>query len=132
MRFCTIGLVTWFATWYTAEVLHGQTQNPRTTSSAEVRVIDTCVGPVFIPNAVSPNGDGMNDRWKPVWWAERITSYELRVFDRWGHELFFSMDPDTAWEANDVPVGVYAYQLHAIEEGSAAAYEAVGHVTVVR
>ncbi|MBK6540930.1 MAG: gliding motility-associated C-terminal domain-containing protein [Flavobacteriales bacterium] len=101
-------------------------------STAEVRVIDTCVGPVFIPNAVSPNGDGINDRWKPVWWAERITSYELRVFDRWGHELFFSMDPDTAWEANDVPVGVYAYQLHAIEEGSAAAYEAVGHVTVVR
>lgn len=101
-------------------------------STWEVRVIDTCVGPMFIPNAVSPNGDGINDRWKPVWWADRIKTYDLRVFDRWGHEVFSSTDPDLAWEPHDVPIGIYAYRLHATEEGSTAAYEATGHVTVVR
>lgn len=101
-------------------------------STAEVQVVDACVWPLYVPNAVTPNGDGLNDSWRPVWQAERITHWQVQVFDRWGHTLFTTTDPTVAWDPTDVAVGCYAYHVEAAEAGSATMRIARGHVTVVR
>ncbi len=54
--------------------------------------------PVYVPNAFSPNGDGLNDCFKPEFAPEaKIITYTFRVFDRWGNFLFDATGPDDCW-----------------------------------
>ena len=46
--------------------------------------VERCNCEVFMPNAFSPNGDGVNDLFKGFADCERVTGYKLEVFDRWG------------------------------------------------
>jgi len=46
---------------------------------------------VFVPNAFSPNGDGVNDLFRPFIGPGVANVNFMRVFDRWG-ELVFSTD----------------------------------------
>ena len=45
-----------------------------------------------------------------------LTNYELRIYSRWGQEVFSTTDPDARWNGKfigeDLPVDVYTYQLH--------------------
>jgi gliding motility-associated-like protein len=57
-------------------------------------------GNLFVPNAFSPNGDGVNDRFYPGGTGiNRIKS--LRVFNRWGEIVFEKAD----FSANDAAYG---------------------------
>ena len=57
-------------------------------------------GPVliYIPNAFTPNNDGINDAFKVV--ISEVTRYELSIYNRWGELVFFSEDPDEVWVGN--------------------------------
>jgi gliding motility-associated-like protein len=50
----------------------------------------------FIPNAFSPNGDGINDYFYGK--GVGIAKYELYVFDRWGNLIFFADDINKYWD----------------------------------
>lgn len=54
---------------------------------------------VYVPNAFSPNGDGVNDVFK-AYPAEGVDfqEFEFLVFDRWGDLLFSSQDPALGWD----------------------------------
>lgn len=84
------------------------------TISDTLRVIPEFL--VYIPNAFSPNGDGLNDIWYPsvfVW-----KTYNLRIFDRWGEEIFQSNDPNEGWNGEAhrggvlSPIGSYSYLIN--------------------
>ncbi len=71
---------------------------------------------IFVPNVFSPNGDGVNDGFKPIVHPDyQIISYQLRIFDRWGGFVFESRDPDATWAGRTrnelVASGVYIYFL---------------------
>ena len=74
-------------------------------------------GPVliYIPNAFTPNNDGINDAFKVV--ISEVTRYELSIYNRWGEMVFFSEDPDEVWVGNVnggehyAPAGMYNYRL---------------------
>ncbi len=51
---------------------------------------------IYVPNAFSPNGDGLNDVFQPK--GVGITGYRLEVFDRWGEKLFESSDFFAGWD----------------------------------
>ena len=56
------------------------------------------VGPdftLYIPNAFSPNGDGMNDVFEPK--GSYIKNFEMYIFDRWGMELYHTTDIFKGW-----------------------------------
>lgn len=54
---------------------------------------------VWIPNAFTPNGDGKNDIFMPVFSdPSYVTDYEFLVFDRWGNLLFNTNDPYKGWD----------------------------------
>jgi gliding motility-associated-like protein len=57
-------------------------------------------GNLFIPNAFSPNGDGMNDRFYPRGKGVFLIR-SLRVFDRWGEMVFEKLN----FNANDASAG---------------------------
>jgi gliding motility-associated-like protein len=97
---------------------------------------DQCDCPVFVPNAFTPDGDGINDTFAPV--LDCATSdYRLSVFDRWGQMIWSSDDPQAAWDGTaggDPPhTGVYEWML---EIATRTVYDSfprrlVGHVTVM-
>jgi gliding motility-associated-like protein len=75
-------------------------------------------GPVliYIPNAFTPNNDGINDAFQVV--ISDVTRYELDIFNRWGELVFHSEDPDEVWIGNVnggdhyAPAGMYNYRLN--------------------
>ncbi len=72
---------------------------------------------VFMPNAFSPNNDGVDDLLRPI--AEHIDHYNLHVFNRWGAEVYAYAGADITRGWDGVyhtvaqPVGVYMYVLNA-------------------
>ena len=68
---------------------------------------------VFIPNAFSPNGDGVND--VLLVYGNYITTMELRIFNRWGQEVFYSQNQGQGWdgtfEGEQLTPDVYGYWL---------------------
>lgn len=75
-------------------------------------------GRIEMPNAFSPNGDGKNDVIKPVI-IGRLSDqgYRFTLYNRWGQQLFNSMDPQAGWNGmqKGVPceMGVYFYVIKA-------------------
>jgi gliding motility-associated-like protein len=69
----------------------------------------------YIPNAFTPNNDGLNDVFKPS--GSFVSQYELLIFDRWGNEIFKSNDINTGWDGtvqgSSLPcmVDVYVYSV---------------------
>jgi gliding motility-associated-like protein len=51
---------------------------------------------LYIPNAFSPNGDGINDAYYV--YAEGVKRIVWSVFDRWGEVVFTSADINTGWD----------------------------------
>jgi gliding motility-associated-like protein len=70
--------------------------------------------PVKIPNAFSPNGDGINDRWD----ITNLSDYPgatVEVFNRFGQPVFFSKGYNDPWDGknkgNALPVATYYYVI---------------------
>ena len=75
------------------------------------------VMPDLIPNAFSPNGDGLND----VFRIEGVTYQKVvvfQVFNRYGQVVFSTTNPDVGWDGRfngkDCEVGVYYYLVRLV------------------
>jgi gliding motility-associated-like protein len=83
-------------------------------SSVYIRVLQ----PINPPNAFSPNGDGINDKWS----IPNIKTYSrplVQVFNRWGQMLHQSIGYQTPWDGTSngkpLPPGTYYYIIIAGE-----------------
>ncbi|MCO5254080.1 MAG: gliding motility-associated C-terminal domain-containing protein [Bacteroidetes bacterium] len=87
---------------------------------------------VFFPSAFSPNGDGLNDTFKPL--VRGFSELDFKVYSRWG-ELLFHSRSDEAWDGSSqgvqVPNGVYAFTLRVVNVFGETQFF-TGTVTVVR
>ena len=70
--------------------------------------------PVTIPNAFSPNGDGIND----TWIIQNLADYPgatVDVFNRYGQQVFHSSGYSTPWDGktngNPLPLATYYYVI---------------------
>ncbi len=78
--------------------------------------VESCTCQFRVPNIFTPNGDGLNDVFEPVHDCEpgQITSYSLKIFNRWGELLFESTDVTQGWDAQEEwPADAYIYLLNA-------------------
>ncbi|MBL7930487.1 MAG: gliding motility-associated C-terminal domain-containing protein [Bacteroidia bacterium] len=110
----------------------------------EFGCIDTCIGKVqvheelmiYVPNAFSPNGDGLNDEIKPIGEGISAEDYELSVFDRWGAEIFLSHDVNHGWNGKiqgaEAKADVYTYRLKFRSAESIVRKEIMGYFTLIR
>lgn len=52
----------------------------------------------YVPRAFSPNEDGLNDVFLPKASGMAPDGFEMRIYDRWGNEIFFSNSWDKGWD----------------------------------
>jgi gliding motility-associated-like protein len=51
-----------------------------------------------VPNAFTPNSDGVNDKFCLDGWSDCVKNFEIVIFDRWGEKVFESKDADFCWD----------------------------------
>jgi gliding motility-associated-like protein len=89
----------------------------------------------YIPNAFSPNGDGVNDEFYAK--GEYIKKFEMFIYDRWGNNIFYSDDINKHWDGkanhgNDVAQqDVYVYTIR-LTDNKDKKHKYVGTVTIVK
>ncbi|MBN2778297.1 MAG: gliding motility-associated C-terminal domain-containing protein, partial [Bacteroidales bacterium] len=86
---------------------------------------------IRIPNAFTPNSDGIND----LWVIENLDLFKdavTQVYNRWGQLVFETSDPTVSWDGrfndNDLPTGSYIYVIDPKFDGKT--YN--GIVTIIR
>jgi len=73
-------------------------------------LIDTWF-PFNIPNAFTPNGDGLNDTFRPVTDYDRFSKYNMVIYNSWGQRIFETTNPAEGWNGKDAPAGVYSWVI---------------------
>jgi gliding motility-associated-like protein len=92
-----------------------------TNNTASVSVEISNAGcPIFIPQGLSPNGDGLNDVFNILGLYDVFINHKLRIFNRYG-TMVFEGDNDLKWDGSanrgpnpssgKLPVGTYFYVL---------------------
>ncbi|GAB4257088.1 MAG: hypothetical protein Kow0027_24310 [Saprospiraceae bacterium] len=69
-----------------------------------------CHVKVYFPSAFSPNGDGINDEYKPLA-GKDVQMLELWIFDRWGGLRHHSKGALGSWDGRGAPEGTYVAKL---------------------
>lgn len=97
-----------------------------------------CPCTYYIPNAFSPNGDGVNDIFQ-AYATCGFKTYDLQIFNRWGELLHESKNPEDGWDGRSrgrlVGQGMYMYALKyswEIKPGVIQHKIQTGNVAVVR
>lgn len=98
-----------------------------------------CLCPVYIPNAFSPDADGLNDIFKASANCE-LESFHMMIFNRWGNLVFESRDIDTGWNGDSgsdsfhTSNSIYLYLVKYTQrlDGLRVPKELKGHVTLLR
>jgi len=91
---------------------------------------------LFIPNAFSPNGDGVNDVFR-VTPTCLIRKYVLKIFNRWGQQVFYSVDISKGWDGTykgaEAELGTYFYVIDLVPEDAAKGdMQLKGDLTLIR
>lgn len=88
---------------------------------------------IWIPNAFTANGDGLNDTFRPK--GLGIKTYEMSIFDRWGSLIFQSNDIMKDWDGSFkgklCTEGVYVYKMN-ITDTNGKTHTKTGHVTLLK
>jgi gliding motility-associated-like protein len=89
---------------------------------------------VYLPNAITVNGDLLNDVFKVEGLGE-VLDFSLKIYNRWGEEIYFSTDATKAWDGSFmgefVQEGVYTYLIK-FKYFDGKSYFFRGTVTVMR
>jgi len=97
----------------------------------EVEVLGA--GEITFPNAFTPNGDGLNDVFRPV--SEGVIKYELLLYTRWGELIFTTKDLNAGWDGKIngelAKPDVYVWKAEG-KFTNGRAFELAGDVTLVK
>ena len=96
---------------YYVEAIENFTGNPfGITEKSRSNLADVFMeGGIFIPSAFAPNG--INQKWLPITNFIDKSDYLIRVFDRWGHQVFQTNNDSEAWDGSNLPGDVYVYVI---------------------
>jgi len=93
-------------------------------------LVKVLLAPV-VPNAFSPNGDGINDTWK-IQYLDSYPGATIEIFNRYGQKVFNSIGYNSEWDGNfngsPLPIGTYYYIINP-KNGRAAIN---GSVTIIK
>ncbi|HND16094.1 MAG TPA: gliding motility-associated C-terminal domain-containing protein, partial [Saprospiraceae bacterium] len=111
------------------------------TAQAKVKVIVLKDFKLYIPNAFSPDADGINDKWMLFGDPKIVVNIkELRIFDRWGEQMYEAFnfpvnDPQYGWDGKlrgkNLKPAVFVYYFEAeFVDGSRRLYK--GGINLIR
>lgn len=93
---------------------------------------------IYIPSSFTPNGDGLNDIFRPVISNVDVDDYSLEIFNRWGEAVFQTTDIDKGWNGSVSgsgyfgEAGSYSYHIHIREQESGDRREWNGSLMLIR
>jgi gliding motility-associated-like protein len=119
--------------WFDAQLHTVNNEGCFDTAHIDIRIepVYTC----YIPNAFTPNGDDINETFRPI--GEGFKTYNLVIFDRWGHQVFQTNDSRAEWDGRVnggelvAQSGVFNYHL-SVRDILNVDYSYTGIVTLVR
>ena len=69
---------------------------------------------LFVPNAFTPNGDGINDTWR-IETLDVFPNADVKVYNRYGEKVFDNYGVNTPWNGKyrrmQLPPGAYVYTI---------------------
>lgn len=71
----------------------------------------------IMPNAFTPNSDGINDGFFGKGFLDGVTDFNMTIWNRWGELVFETSDPSEQWNGRAQqtgamsPTGVYVYRV---------------------
>jgi gliding motility-associated-like protein len=93
----------------------------------------------YVPNTFSPDGDNLNQIFKPIFSTEIDPSnFQMLIFNRWGEIIFESQDPNTGWNGyfgpngNQSQTGTYTYIISFKDPSTNELLNISGHVNLIR
>jgi len=109
-------------------------------SASDSVLIKICDVLVIVPDAFTPNDDGLNDEFKVVTSQEGILTFSMYVYDRWGKMVFESSDLHHGWNGKVngryAPPDTYAwkivYQVSSLANPSTSTTTLHGTVILIR
>lgn len=93
---------------------------------------------VWIPNAITLDGDNINDTWMVYGNSESWVDFKAAIYTRWGEKIFESNNPRQPWigEAFNgqhfVPDGMYIYDVSIRFSGESETNNYRGHIIAIR
>jgi gliding motility-associated-like protein len=95
--------------------------------------VDFVCGDFFVPNAFSPNGDGLNDVINVHGFC--IGTFNLQIFNRWGEKVFESTSKSDGWDGTfrgkNMDTGVFVYRADGITIDGKP-FNIKGNITLIR
>jgi len=101
------------------------------TQEAEIFLTDHLI---YIPNAFTPDGDGINDLFRPEMLG--VVDFKMWIYDRWGTAIFFTEDPK-GWNGQGTREDYYlqnesySYKVIITDYGKTN-FEYIGSVRLIR
>jgi len=98
-------------------------------------ILVTVTGNIYVPNAFTPDGDGINDLFKAQ--GVDIVEFKMEIFNRWGELIYVSNSIENGWNGsspdNDyyAPADSYPYRIVA-KEHTGEVFELKGMVNLIR
>jgi gliding motility-associated-like protein len=92
---------------------------------------------LYVPNAFTPNEDGLNDVFLPVGNDVDPDNYELTIFDRWGNLIFKSTSWGTGWNGivNNgtklAQIDTYVWKINC-KDHAGHSQHLIGHVSMIK
>jgi len=112
-------------------IIWASVTNGYCTSTDTIEISMDC--DLFIPNAFSPNGDGINDEFKVM--QTEIQQFIMQIYDRWGELVYETNNPNSGWDGKfnemNCNIGAYVYYIKATLADSKT-IERKGNVTLLR
>ena len=117
------------------------------TATSQFGCVDVTFGSVtvkeelvyYVPNSFTPNGDGDNDIFLPIFTSGYDPNeFSLLIFNRWGQIIFESYDPKAGWKGTlgengeIVQDGTYTWKIEFMAKSSPKRQVAVGHVNLLK
>ncbi|MEP0711731.1 MAG: gliding motility-associated C-terminal domain-containing protein, partial [Algoriphagus sp.] len=89
---------------------------------------------ITIPNAFTPNGDGLNDTFIPK--LRAVSDFSMAIFNTWGEKMYFTSSLETSgWDGThqgqESPPGNYLYQI-TYRSSEGVQVTKTGGVTLIR
>jgi len=107
------------------------------TDEADIKVVILKEATFYIPNAFTPNNDGLNDIFIPLSVDFDRGKFEMLIFDRLGEIVFQTEDYKNGWNGNRngngdyCPDGVYVWKINYTDAFGLSKIE-TGHLTLIR
>jgi gliding motility-associated-like protein len=107
-------------------------------ASIDVKLGEECCSEdnILIPNAFTPNGDLLNEKFRIKDELNIVQDMELYIFNRWGQKVFFSDNKSQSWDGyfkgELQPSSVFDYHVNIECVGGEKSFFKKGNITLIR